>query len=82
MSVSKPEVDFPGGEPPTELEITDIWEGDGPVANPGDVVKVHYLGSRSLRAENSTRAGTGATPCSSSSALGGSSPAGTRAFRE
>jgi hypothetical protein len=34
MSVSKPEVDFPGGEPPVELEITDIWQGDGPVANP------------------------------------------------
>jgi len=44
MSVSKPEVDFPGGEPPTQLEITDIWPGDGPVANPGDVVKVHYVG--------------------------------------
>jgi peptidylprolyl isomerase len=44
MSVGKPEVDFPGGEPPTELEITDIWEGDGPAANPGDVVKVHYVG--------------------------------------
>ena len=44
MSVSKPEVDFPGGEPPTQLEITDIWQGDGPVANPGDVVKVHYVG--------------------------------------
>jgi len=40
----KPEVDFPGGEPPTELEITDIWEGDGPVVNRGDVVKVHYVG--------------------------------------
>jgi len=22
MSIEKPEVDFPGGEPPTELEIT------------------------------------------------------------
>ena len=30
MSVSKPEVDFPGGEPPTQLEITDIWQGDDP----------------------------------------------------
>ena len=30
MSVGKPEIDFPGGEPPAELEITDIWEGDGP----------------------------------------------------
>jgi peptidylprolyl isomerase len=32
MSIEKPEVDFPGGEPPTELEISDIWPGDGAVA--------------------------------------------------
>ena len=44
MSINRPEVDFPGGEPPAELEITDIWEGDGGVANPGDMVKVHYVG--------------------------------------
>jgi peptidylprolyl isomerase len=44
MSIDKPEIDFPGGEPPTELEITDIWEGDGAVAKPGDTVRVHYVG--------------------------------------
>jgi peptidylprolyl isomerase len=44
MSIEKPEVDFPGGEPPTELEITDIWEGDGAVAKAGDTVQVHYVG--------------------------------------
>ena len=44
MSISKPEVDFPGGEPPADLEITDIWEGDGTVAGPGDPVRVHYVG--------------------------------------
>jgi peptidylprolyl isomerase len=44
MSVSKPEVDFPEGEPPVELEITDIWEGDGKVASSGDTVRVHYVG--------------------------------------
>ena len=44
MSINRPEVDFPGGEPPAELEITDIWEGDGGVANPGDMVKVHDVG--------------------------------------
>lgn len=44
MSIEKPEVDFPGGEPPTELEITDIWEGDGAVAEAGDTVQVHYVG--------------------------------------
>ena len=44
MSLEKPEVDFPGGEPPTELEISDIWEGDGAVAKAGDTVQVHYVG--------------------------------------
>ena len=44
MSINRPEVDFPGGEPPAELEITDIWEGDGGVANPGNMVQVHYVG--------------------------------------
>jgi peptidylprolyl isomerase len=44
MSISKPEVDFPGGEPPADLEITDIWEGGGKVAGPGDTVQVHYVG--------------------------------------
>lgn len=44
MSIEKPEVDFPGGEPPAALEIKDIWEGDGPVAKAGDTVAVHYVG--------------------------------------
>ncbi|MFJ3664373.1 FKBP-type peptidyl-prolyl cis-trans isomerase [Streptomyces sp. NPDC090119] len=44
MSIDKPEVDFPGGEPPADLEIKDIWEGDGEVAEAGDFVKVHYVG--------------------------------------
>jgi peptidylprolyl isomerase len=44
MSTSKPEVDFPGGDPPSDLEITDIWEGTGPVASPGHRVTVHYVG--------------------------------------
>jgi peptidylprolyl isomerase len=44
MSIEKPEVDFPGGEPPTELEISDIWEGDGAVAEAGNTVQVHYVG--------------------------------------
>jgi peptidylprolyl isomerase len=43
-STSKPEVDFPGGEPPADLEITDIWEGTGQEASPGDRVQVHYVG--------------------------------------
>ena len=44
MSSSKPEVDFPGGEPPADLEITDIWEGTGAEAKAGDTVEVHYVG--------------------------------------
>ncbi|MEX0168153.1 FKBP-type peptidyl-prolyl cis-trans isomerase [Streptomyces sp. LMG1-1-1.1] len=44
MSIEKPEIDFPGGEPPKDLEIKDIWEGDGEVAAAGDFVKVHYVG--------------------------------------
>jgi peptidylprolyl isomerase len=44
MSIVRPEIDFPEGEPPAELEITDIWEGNGAEANPGDVVQVHYVG--------------------------------------
>ena len=44
MSIEKPEIDFPGGEPPADLEIKDIWEGDGPVAQAGQTVTVHYVG--------------------------------------
>ena len=44
MSNSKPEVDFPGGEPPADLEVTDIWEGTGAEAKAGDTVEVHYVG--------------------------------------
>jgi peptidylprolyl isomerase len=44
MDIQRPEIDFPGGEPSAELQITDIWEGDGAEAKPGDVVKVHYVG--------------------------------------
>ncbi|RDG38624.1 FKBP-type peptidyl-prolyl cis-trans isomerase [Streptomyces corynorhini] len=44
MSIEKPEVDFPGGEPPADLQIRDIWEGEGPVAQAGANVKVHYVG--------------------------------------
>lgn len=40
----KPEVDFPGGEPPTELQITDVTVGDGAEATAGSTVAVHYVG--------------------------------------
>ncbi|MBP0457249.1 FKBP-type peptidyl-prolyl cis-trans isomerase [Streptomyces montanisoli] len=44
MKNEKPEVDFPGGEPPADLEIKDLWEGDGATAKAGDMVSVHYVG--------------------------------------
>jgi peptidylprolyl isomerase len=44
MSIEKPEIDFPGGQPPAELQITDVWEGSGPEAKAGDRVQVHYVG--------------------------------------
>lgn len=40
----KPEVDFPDGPPPADLQITDLTVGDGPEAGPGDQVRVHYVG--------------------------------------
>lgn len=42
--MEKPEIEFPGGEPPTELVITDVIVGDGAEAQPGGQVEVHYLG--------------------------------------
>ncbi|WP_269676241.1 FKBP-type peptidyl-prolyl cis-trans isomerase [Kitasatospora mediocidica] len=42
--LTKPEIDFPGGEPPVELQIRDITVGDGAEAKAGQTVKVHYVG--------------------------------------
>ncbi|RAY13010.1 FKBP-type peptidyl-prolyl cis-trans isomerase [Actinomadura craniellae] len=44
MALERPEIDFPEGEPPTYLDITDITVGDGPEAVKGSTVSVHYLG--------------------------------------
>jgi peptidylprolyl isomerase len=44
MGMDKPEIDFPGGPPPTDLEITDVTEGDGAEAKAGSTVSVHYVG--------------------------------------
>jgi len=41
---TRPEIDFPEGEPPTELQITDEVVGDGPEATPGSTVSTHYVG--------------------------------------
>ena len=40
----KPEIDFPDGPPPTDLEVTDITVGDGTEATAGSQVSVHYVG--------------------------------------
>ena len=40
----KPEIDFPDSPPPSELEITDVSEGEGAEANAGSTVRVHYVG--------------------------------------
>jgi len=80
MSVGKPEIDFPGGEPPAELEITDIWEGKGPVASAGDRVTVHYVGVAHSTGEEFDASWDGGEPLSFQ--LGaGLSPAGTRACK-
>ncbi|WP_426361954.1 FKBP-type peptidyl-prolyl cis-trans isomerase [Streptomyces sp. E-08] len=42
--LTKPEVDLPQGDAPTELTIRDLVVGDGPEAKPGRVVQVHYVG--------------------------------------
>jgi peptidylprolyl isomerase len=43
-AADKPEVDVPEGEPPTELVIEDLEVGDGPVAQAGDTLEMHYVG--------------------------------------
>jgi peptidylprolyl isomerase len=40
----KPEIDFPYGDPPADLEIVDIAVGDGAEARSGSNVRVHYVG--------------------------------------
>lgn len=44
MDRTKPEIEFPGTDAPTELVILDEIEGEGPEAGRGDVVDVHYVG--------------------------------------
>ena len=42
--MDKPEIGPIQGEPPADLVIEDITVGDGPEAQPGQYVKVHYVG--------------------------------------
>jgi peptidylprolyl isomerase len=41
---TRPEIDFPGDEPPTELVVEDITVGDGAEATRGSTVSAHYVG--------------------------------------
>jgi peptidylprolyl isomerase len=42
--MDKPEIDFPDGPPPSELEIVDVTVGEGAEAQAGQTVSVHYVG--------------------------------------
>ncbi|MFC4589438.1 FKBP-type peptidyl-prolyl cis-trans isomerase [Sphaerisporangium corydalis] len=44
MALEKPEIDFPEGDAPADLEIVDITVGDGEEAKSGHMVNVHYVG--------------------------------------
>ncbi len=44
MDRSKPEVDFPGEAPPSELVVVDDIVGDGAPATAGSTVLAHYVG--------------------------------------
>ncbi|MGN6754218.1 MAG: FKBP-type peptidyl-prolyl cis-trans isomerase [Intrasporangium sp.] len=41
---TKPEIDFPEGDAPTDLLIEDLIVGDGAEAKAGDTVSAHYVG--------------------------------------
>ncbi len=40
----KPEIEFPDYDPPDDLVITDLTEGEGAEAADGQTVSVHYVG--------------------------------------
>ncbi len=42
--MEKPEIEFFDPEPPTDLVVTDVREGDGAEATAGSTVSVHYVG--------------------------------------
>jgi peptidylprolyl isomerase len=41
---TKPEIDFPEGDAPSELLVEDLTEGDGQEAGAGDTISAHYVG--------------------------------------
>jgi peptidylprolyl isomerase len=42
--MDKPEIEFPDGPAPSDLEVTDVTLGEGAEATPGTTVSVHYVG--------------------------------------
>ena len=42
--MDKPEIDFPDFDPPADLVVTDLTEGEGVEAAAGNTVSVHYVG--------------------------------------
>jgi peptidylprolyl isomerase len=44
MALERPDIDPPEGAPPADLEIVDLVVGDGPEAQAGRTVSVHYAG--------------------------------------
>lgn len=42
--LTRPEIEFPGGEPPADLQVTDEVVGDGAEATAGSTVSCHYVG--------------------------------------
>ena len=43
-NMEKPEIEFFDPEPPADLVVTELAEGDGPEATAGSTVSVHYVG--------------------------------------
>ncbi|MGI8392880.1 FKBP-type peptidyl-prolyl cis-trans isomerase [Leucobacter sp. Z1108] len=43
-ALTKPEIEFPNGPAPTELQIIEVVEGNGEEALASSTVDVHYLG--------------------------------------
>jgi peptidylprolyl isomerase len=44
VTQQKPEIDPPEGPAPSELQVTDLTEGDGAEAGTGQTVHMHYVG--------------------------------------
>jgi peptidylprolyl isomerase len=42
--MEKPEIDFPDFDPPADLVVTELAEGNGAEATAGSTVSVHYVG--------------------------------------